>query len=295
MDLYLAGEWERGAAGGERIRRGGGSDVPISWMAPASERAHASDSPEAKSSSRAPTGNGASRSPGDTSAPSFSSPPSRFARCTWPRPILRKPRRSRTRCSADIAGRRWIWAPAFLVELAHALHRLGRSDDFLRATAAAYATPWLESARAISGGDFVRAADVLAEIGSRPDEALRAAPRGGGAAGRGTARRSRRAARAGARVLPVGPRDALPRARGAAACLLGRARPRLPRPRADWRLKPEPRVSRPCGRAPELSAERNGCQPSTSVRQLACQERPLPRPAFRISGWAFHLAGPCGK
>jgi class 3 adenylate cyclase len=78
----------------------------------------------------------------------------------------------------DIAGRRWIWAPAFLVELAHALERLGRSDDFLRATAAAYVTPWLESARAISGGDFVRAADVLAGIGSRPDEAytrLRAA------------------------------------------------------------------------------------------------------------------------
>jgi hypothetical protein len=77
-----------------------------------------------------------------------------------------------------IAGRRWIWAPAFLVELAHALDRLGRSEDFLRATAAAYATPWLEAARAISGGDFVRAADVLAGIGSRPDEAyarLRAA------------------------------------------------------------------------------------------------------------------------
>jgi hypothetical protein len=77
-----------------------------------------------------------------------------------------------------IAGRRWIWAPAFLVELAHALYRLGRSDDFLRATAAAYATPWLESARAISGGDFVLAAEVLAGIGSRPDEAyarLRAA------------------------------------------------------------------------------------------------------------------------
>ena len=102
---------------------------------------------------------------------SSSSPHSRFARCTWPRPILRKPRRSRTRCSADIAGRRWIWAPAFLVELAHVLHRLGRGDDFLRATAAAYATPWLESARAIGGGDFVRAADVLAGIGSRPDEA----------------------------------------------------------------------------------------------------------------------------
>jgi hypothetical protein len=77
-----------------------------------------------------------------------------------------------------IAGRRWIWAPAFLVELAHALYRLGRSEDFLRATAAAYATPWLESARAISGGDFVLAAEVLAGIGSRPDEAyarLRAA------------------------------------------------------------------------------------------------------------------------
>ena len=71
-----------------------------------------------------------------------------------------------------IADRRWIWAPVFLVELAHALHRLGRSDDFRRATAAAYATPWLESARAIGDEDFVRAADVLAEIGSRPDEAF---------------------------------------------------------------------------------------------------------------------------
>jgi tetratricopeptide (TPR) repeat protein len=70
-----------------------------------------------------------------------------------------------------IDGRRWIWAPAFLVELAHVLHRLGRGDDVLRVTAAAYATPWLESARAIGRGDFVRAAGVLAAIGSRPDEA----------------------------------------------------------------------------------------------------------------------------
>jgi tetratricopeptide (TPR) repeat protein len=77
-----------------------------------------------------------------------------------------------------IADRRWMWAPSFLVELAHTLHCLERSEDFLRATAAAYPTPWLEAARAIGGGDFVRAADVLAGIGSRPDEAyarLRAA------------------------------------------------------------------------------------------------------------------------
>ncbi len=118
---------------------------------------------------------------------------------------------------AGIAGRGR--GPSFLVDLAHAVHRLGRSDDFRRATAAAYATPWFESARGIDDGDFVRAADVSRRDRVAPRRGIRAAPRGGGAAGRGSARRSGRAARACARVLPVGPCDALPRARGAAACL----------------------------------------------------------------------------
>ena len=176
----------------------------------------------------------------------------------------------------DIDNRRWIWAPAFLIELAYVLHRFGRGDDFVRATAAAYATPWLESARAISGGDFVRAADVLAGIGSRPDEAyarLRAAEallvegrRAGADEQLAPALEFFRSVRA-TRYLAHAER-----------LLASSAEPALGsfRPRADWRLKPEPRVSRPSVERRIVTLERNGCQPSTSVRQLACQERPCP-------------------
>jgi DNA-binding SARP family transcriptional activator len=72
---------------------------------------------------------------------------------------------------AEIAGRRWIWAPACLIDLAYAARALHRCDQFTRATAAAYVTPWLEAARAIASGDFIAAAEIFAAIGSRPDEA----------------------------------------------------------------------------------------------------------------------------
>jgi len=58
-------------------------------------------------------------------------------------------------------------------ELAIALRTLGRGTELLELLATAKATtPWLQAAAAIATGDFERAAELYAEIGSRPDEAL---------------------------------------------------------------------------------------------------------------------------
>jgi hypothetical protein len=56
-------------------------------------------------------------------------------------------------------------------ELAFGAVALGRADEFLDVAAGAKPTRWLEAARAFAGGEFVRAADLYAEIGSLPNEA----------------------------------------------------------------------------------------------------------------------------
>ena len=64
-------------------------------------------------------------------------------------------------------------ASAWVVELAFALDSLDRVDELTKAAADAPApTKWLEAANAFAAGDYAAAADLLAEVGSRPDEAL---------------------------------------------------------------------------------------------------------------------------
>jgi hypothetical protein len=58
------------------------------------------------------------------------------------------------------------------LDLALALAILGRGDDLLELAHTAHTrTRWLETAELYATGDYARAADVLALIGSRPDEA----------------------------------------------------------------------------------------------------------------------------
>jgi class 3 adenylate cyclase len=70
------------------------------------------------------------------------------------------------------------WFPrASSVELAYALAELGR-PQLLLTTPMHTTTPWLEGAKAYLAGDFERAAEIYAGIGTKPDEAyarLRAA------------------------------------------------------------------------------------------------------------------------
>jgi len=62
-----------------------------------------------------------------------------------------------------------FWAP----HLAVAMDALGRGREFLeRAPGLGPSTPWFEAAMLWARGELVRAADVLGEIGSLPDEAL---------------------------------------------------------------------------------------------------------------------------
>jgi hypothetical protein len=59
-----------------------------------------------------------------------------------------------------------------------AARELGLTEELLAAVEARRSTPWIEALRAYGGGDYVRAAEVLEQIGSKPDEAearLRAA------------------------------------------------------------------------------------------------------------------------
>jgi hypothetical protein len=64
-------------------------------------------------------------------------------------------------------------ASAWVVELAFALDALDRVDELRGAAERAPArTMWLEAANAFAAGDYAVAADLLAEVGSRPDEAL---------------------------------------------------------------------------------------------------------------------------
>ena len=73
-----------------------------------------------------------------------------------------------------------VGAPNWSVDLAVVLDALGRGGELQRATGNMVATPWLQAAGALAGGDFEHAADLYAQIGSLPDEAfarLRAAER----------------------------------------------------------------------------------------------------------------------
>jgi hypothetical protein len=64
-------------------------------------------------------------------------------------------------------------APDWSGPLAFVLHAHGRGADLAGLIARAPAsTPWLQAAAAIADGAFVRAADIYAAIGSRPDEAF---------------------------------------------------------------------------------------------------------------------------
>jgi tetratricopeptide (TPR) repeat protein len=73
-----------------------------------------------------------------------------------------------------------VGAPNWSVDLAVVLDALGRGGELQPATGNMLATPWLQAAGALAGGDFEHAADLYAQIGSLPDEAfarLRAAER----------------------------------------------------------------------------------------------------------------------
>jgi class 3 adenylate cyclase/tetratricopeptide (TPR) repeat protein len=57
-------------------------------------------------------------------------------------------------------------------DLAFAADELDRGDAVAAALGATQRTRWTEAAEAVVGGDFLHAADLYEEIGSRPDEAL---------------------------------------------------------------------------------------------------------------------------
>jgi hypothetical protein len=56
-------------------------------------------------------------------------------------------------------------------ETAWLAHALGMEKPFLAALAETPTTPWIEAARAIAGGDPLRAAAIYAQIGALPEEA----------------------------------------------------------------------------------------------------------------------------
>ena len=69
-------------------------------------------------------------------------------------------------------GRGPSLASFWLADLAFALAGLGREEELARVAGRARTrTRWLEAAEAIGEGDWARAADAFAEIGSLPDEA----------------------------------------------------------------------------------------------------------------------------
>jgi class 3 adenylate cyclase len=58
-----------------------------------------------------------------------------------------------------------------IVDGAWVAHDLGRDDDYAQCLGPWMHVPWTDAALAILGGDYLRAAEVLAEIGYRPGEA----------------------------------------------------------------------------------------------------------------------------
>jgi class 3 adenylate cyclase/tetratricopeptide (TPR) repeat protein len=63
------------------------------------------------------------------------------------------------------------WGITYLPTFASAALRLGRTRELVDALANHLELPWTEAARAYASGDFVRAAEIYAGIGSKPDEA----------------------------------------------------------------------------------------------------------------------------
>jgi hypothetical protein len=73
---------------------------------------------------------------------------------------------------AELAGRgAFPTNPDWSGDLAIVLRALGRSAELTRLAAAAIPTPWLAAAAAAAKGDYGRAAELYADIGSLPDEA----------------------------------------------------------------------------------------------------------------------------
>jgi tetratricopeptide (TPR) repeat protein len=73
---------------------------------------------------------------------------------------------------AELAGRgAFPTNPDWSGDLAIVLRALGRSAELTRLAAAAIPTPWLAAAAAVATGDYGRAAELYADIGSLPDEA----------------------------------------------------------------------------------------------------------------------------
>jgi tetratricopeptide (TPR) repeat protein len=69
-------------------------------------------------------------------------------------------------------GEKKLLAGDWVAPLARVLTAVGRGDEFIEAARSADAhTRWLDAATAFAGGDFVGAADLYQQIGSRPDEA----------------------------------------------------------------------------------------------------------------------------
>ena len=62
------------------------------------------------------------------------------------------------------------WSRVGVADFAAAAAMLGR-DPFAERSEEAFATPWIEAARAMCLGDFARAAAIYGGMGSRPDEA----------------------------------------------------------------------------------------------------------------------------
>ena len=77
-------------------------------------------------------------------------------------------------------GTRMQFAVVNLPVLACAVPRLGLADEVVDALASHPESPWTEAARAYLDRDFAGAAEILARVGAKPDEAearLRAAER----------------------------------------------------------------------------------------------------------------------
>jgi hypothetical protein len=110
-----------------------------------------------------------------------------------------------------------LTAPDSSGDLAVVLQALGRATDFQGLAQTWTATPWRQAATAIAAGDFKQAADLYAQIGSRPDEAF-AHSRRLSSWWRRPCSRGQRAATACPRLLPTGQGQRLP-ARERAVCV----------------------------------------------------------------------------
>ena len=93
----------------------------------------------------------------------------RFARrsATWKRPLVWS-----TSSSTNWRAHPILASAFWLIEVAYALVPLGRGAELEEGLGRIKArSQWAEAARAYVSEDFTAAADILAEIGSKPDEA----------------------------------------------------------------------------------------------------------------------------